>query len=175
MNWGDLMDGKALYLLAEFDSETQEALAECYKALKEQGFNGTQTKDIPYHFTMGTFSCDREQELAQDAARICAETQAIDIRLDHLGLFGLHVLFAEPNMNTELLALVKCFSPDTGKGCHLWAAHATLLIDEPENILGALPIAAKAFRPTHAQITRIGLYEFFPLRPIGAWDLLPVR
>jgi hypothetical protein len=103
--------------------------------------------------------------------QVCSQTDCIDIRLDHIGLFGLNVLFIEPNMNLELLSLQKRFFDDCGNGYHHWAAHATLLMDEPEIIMKALPIIVENFKPCHAQIKSIGLYEFFPTRFIENFNL----
>jgi len=167
------MDEKSLYLLAQFDDETEEMLSACYAELVQQGFVGKQTKDIPYHFTLGCFDCCHEENLVSELEKICSTTKIIDIRLDHLGLFGLKVLFAEPNMNFELLSLQKAFFDGCGNGYHPWTAHATILLDEPDNIIKALPIVADKFKPTHARITSVGLYEFFPKRFIKKCVLCP--
>ena len=158
------MQEKALYLIAQFDKETQNILSGYYNILCKNGFIGNQTKDIPYHFTLGSHSIDCEKQLIDDVEKICSETACIDINLGHIGLFGLNVLFIEPNMNFELLKLQKYFFPDCGNGYHLWTAHATLLLDEPDIILKALPIVVKNFKPFKAQIESVSLYEFFPAR-----------
>ena len=162
------MQEKFLGLIAQFDKETQNIIAGYYDILCQNGFIGNQTKDIPYHFTLGSYSysIDCEKQLINDCERICSETGCIDIKLDHIGLFGLKVLFIEPNMNFELLKLQQSFFPDCGNGYHPWAAHATLLLDEPEIILKALPIVAENFKPFKARIESVALYEFFPKRLI---------
>ena len=166
------MEEKALYLLAQFDDETEKILSGYYATLEQHGFVGNQTKNIPYHFTLGSVDCCHEEALAHKLECICNTTKRIDIKLDHLGLFGLQVLFIEPNMNFELLALQKAFFKDCSNGYHPWTAHATVLLDEPNRILKALPILADTFQPMHAQITSVGLYEFFPTRFIKKCDLL---
>ena len=52
-----------------------------------------------------------------------------------------------------------------------WAAHTTLLMDEPEAILRAIPVAAEHFMPFRATIESLGVYEFFPERKIGEYPL----
>lgn len=158
------MADRALYLLAEFDEHTQRALARVYAALQAEGLTGRQTKDIPYHFTLGSREMGCEAELTERLRAVCAATPAIDVRLDHLGLFGLTVLFAEPNMCFELLALQNAFFPSCGHGAHPWTAHATLLLDDEPNLLRALPIAARSFEPRVARMECVSLYEFFPAR-----------
>jgi len=158
------MQDKALYLLAKFDQETQNTLAGYYGVLQQNGFVGNQTKDIPYHITLGSRSIDCEKQTINDLDKICSDASCFEINLAHIGLFGMNVLFISPNMNFELLKLQQCFFPDGGNGYHLWAAHVTLLIDQPEMIHKALPITAENFEPFKAQIESVALYEFFPAR-----------
>ena len=160
------MQEKALGLIAIFDKETQNILTGYYDILVQNGFIGEQTKNIPYHFTLGSRSIECENQLIGELDKICNETDCIDIKLDHIGLFGLKVLFIEPNMNFELLKLQQSFFSDCGNGYHPWTAHATLLMDEPDVILKALPIVAETFKPFKARIESIELYEFFPARLI---------
>jgi 2'-5' RNA ligase len=165
------MADKELYLLAQFDEETEKTLEGYYKVLQEHGFVGKQTKNIPYHFTLGSCSTDCEEQLIHKMDELCSNTDCIDIRLDHIGLFGLNVLFIEPNINFELLNLQKSFFNNCCSGYHHWTAHATLLIDEPEIILKALPIVVDNCKALKAQIKSVGLYEFFPTRFIKECNL----
>ena len=166
------MQDKALYLLAKFDEETQSILAGYYAVLRQNGFTGNQTKNIPYHFTLGSRSIDCEEQTVNDLEKICSATHCFEINIAHIGLFGLNVLFISPNMNFELLKLQQSFFPDSGNGYHFWTAHATLLIDEPEVIQKALPVVAKEFKPMKARIESVALYEFFPTRFIRECSLI---
>jgi 2'-5' RNA ligase len=158
------MDNKALYLLAQFDAKTEQVLSDYYKILQQHGLIGSQTKNIPYHFTLGSYDTNQENRLILELETICNKTSEIELRLGHIGLFGLNVLFVEPNMNFELLSLQKSFFDNCGNGYHPWTAHATLLIDEPENILKALRVINQEFKPMHSRIESVALYEFFPTR-----------
>lgn len=158
------MEEKALYLLAQFDRESQRRFEALYRALADEGFEGRQTKNIPYHFTLGQCDPSQEDALKGRLDAICAQTDRIEIWMDHIGLFGAAVLFLEPNMNFELLGLRQSFFPQCGSGCHPWAAHATLLLDERDEILRALPVVIDRFKPFRASIDSVGLYEFFPAR-----------
>ena len=158
------MQDKALYLLAQFDGETQNILANYNNILCQNGFIGNQTKDIPYHFTLGSSDVDCEEHLEDMLKKVCSNTKCIDLGLSYIGLFGQNVLFVAPSMNLELLNLQQSFFTDSGRGCHKWVAHATLLIDEPETILKAIPIITENFKPFKARIESVGLYEFFPTR-----------
>jgi 2'-5' RNA ligase len=159
------MQEKELGLAALFDKKTQNILAGYYGTLRQNGFIGNQTKDAPYHFTLKN-GIGSEKQLISNIERICSETDCFDINLAYVGLFGLKVLFIAPNMNFELLKLQQNFFPDCGNGYHAWAAHATLLIDEPEIILKALPIVVEIFTPFNAKIESVVLYEYFPVRLI---------
>lgn len=160
-----------LAVLALFDDETAEKLTEVYETLKKEGFMGTQSKDIPYHFTMGMFKPDQESMLIELLENVSKNTKAIDFRFNHIGLFGLKVIFAAPNMNYEILDLQKHFFAECTKGNHMWAAHATLLMNEAEVIAKALPIVAAKFTPMKSSIKQLALYEFFPSRLIRIFDL----
>jgi 2'-5' RNA ligase len=165
------MPDKALYLLAVFDGEAQEILAGYYRILQENGFVGSQTKGVPYHFTLGSCGVEREKELVEKLGEVCAETDAFGVDLAHIGLFGLNVLFIAPAMNAGLLGLREAFFPNVDSGEPPWVAHATLLIDTPEATLRALPLVAGSFKPFKARIESVALYEFFPARMVGECGL----
>ena len=166
------MQDKALYLIAKFDNETQNKLNGYYNILLQKGFIGNQTKNIPYHFTLGSRSIYCEKQLLNELDKVCSETVCIDICLGYIGLFGLKVLFIAPNMNFELQKLQNSFFNHCGNGSHPWAAHATLLMDEPEIILKALPIVADNFESFNAQIESVALYEFFPAKLVKECKLI---
>ena len=73
------------------------------------------------------------------------------------------VLFFGPDVNMELLALQQPFEQDRIKE-HEWTAHTTLMMDEPEVILKALPIVVEQFNGFHATVESVSLYEFWPSR-----------
>ncbi len=160
------MPKKALFLLAEFDEDSQHICTSLYDLLKAKGFRGRQSKHLPYHFTLGQFDLSKEASLPLLMDEIAKDTKQIDLRMNHLGLFGLEVLFLEPAVNIELLQLVRQFFPKEGLGKHQFVAHTTILKDKEDEILRALPILAKNFKPFHARIEILTLYEFFPVRLI---------
>ena len=164
------MAEKSLYVLAGFDAETEVKLAELQDLLYGNGFCGTQTKDIPFHLTLGSRPADeREEEWLLEIMQEVAE-EAVDftVTFNHLGIFsGGRVLFAAPDPVEELLHLNRRFdfSGDS------WTPHATLLIDEPSVILNALPHVLENFKPFTGRIDRLYLYEFFPSRHIASVEL----
>jgi 2'-5' RNA ligase len=155
---------KKLYLLAELDDDTQKEFINIEKVILENGINGSQTKNIPYHITLCSYSVDNENKLIELLDNVVNDFKEIEISYSSLGLFGLKVLFANPDMNSELIKLYNYVKENgSAKDEHL-AAHTTLLIDEPENILKVLPEVTKAFNAIHGKIKYISLYEFFPAR-----------
>ena len=57
------MENRSLYILAGYDDKTEEILSGIQNKLYDLGFSGTQTKDIPMHFTLGSFDTSMEDEL----------------------------------------------------------------------------------------------------------------
>jgi len=162
---------KNLYLLAEFDEATQIKFREFEEIIIYSSLSGTQTKNIPYHITLGSFSSDCENYLVNMLDEIGKIKSAFDLTFSSLGLFGLKVLFLNPDMSRELIEL---HDFTKGKSLHRddsLAAHATVLIDEPENILKILPPLAEKFRAFRGKIRYVSLYEFFPARFIGRTEL----
>jgi len=94
----------------------------------------------------------------------------------YVGLLGLKELFLAPNMNFELMKLQIYLFPGSGHGYHPWAAHGTILIDEPDSILKAVPLVAQRFSPFLARIESVAVYEFYPtrlIREVGTTIALP--
>lgn len=166
------MDEQRLYLMARFDNETESSLKQLYDLLVQHGLGGRQTPAVPYHITLGSFAIDDTSVVLKRAKRVCGEKSAFDIHLNHVGLFGLNVLFIAPSVNNELLDLHNALiAEEPTTGIHNWVAHTTLLIDEPESIHRAVRIVAQSFRPIVARVHTVILYEFFPSKYIGSFRL----
>ena len=110
------MQDKFLSVLAVFDKATQNKLSNYYDILFQNGFVGTQTKDIPYHFTLGSRCINDEEHVINELDRICSETPCIDISIGYIGVFGQRVIFVAPCMNFELQKLQNSFFNDCGYG-----------------------------------------------------------
>lgn len=151
-----------LYVLAGYDDKTETYLSGMQKKLYDQGFSGRHTKNIPMHISLGCFPCEKENELKTLLHSKAQEISASEVGFSHIGLFpGGEVLFAAPDANKELLALKEIFCGDTDL-----TPHTTLLIDDPDSILKALPAVMEDFSPFRGKITSLHLYEFFPARHI---------
>ena len=163
---------KALYVLAGYDDETEKILSGLQNKLYDLGFSGIQTKNIPMHFTLGSYDIDFEDELKSRLEKIAESKRAFEISFTHIGLFRLpenDVLFVAPEVNKDVLSLKDNFldSKDQFK----WSAHTTLLIDKPDLIQKALPNVLNSFPEIEGKVSKLYLYEFWPTRHIMTVEL----
>ena len=156
------MADKALYVLAGYDDDTEAYLSGIQEKLYANDFSGVHTKNIPMHITLGSFPCDKEDELRSLLLRTADEVSGFDVTFNHVGVFGgAKVLFAAPDVSHDMLALKERFGDSTD-----WTAHTTFLIDSPEVIYKALPYVMEEFSAFGGKVTSLYLYEFFPARHI---------
>ncbi len=165
------MKDKFLCVLAQYDSQTEHKLKDMQKILVDNGFTGKQTPDLPGHITLGTYDVSQEEILTQKVKEAAGYFKSFDITLDSIGLFGLDVLFLTPSVNQELLNLRQFFSSVKEMDDRTWTAHTTLLIDNRDTILKALPVAADNFKSFQGRIESVCLYEFWPTRLIAEEQL----
>jgi 2'-5' RNA ligase len=157
------MSSAGSYLLVELDDNAQLKIKEFEKILMENNLTGKQTKDVPYHITLCYYSLDRENYLKSLMEKIEKEKifNKIKIIFESFGLFGLNVLFLNPSMNKKLIELYDYVKINSFNENDDLAAHTTLLIDEPENILKILPKIVKDYKPIDGKIKKISLYDIF--------------
>ena len=161
------MTDKKLYILAGYDNRTQEILAEMQNKLYGLGFSGVQTKNIPMHFTIGSYDTEQEEELKTRLRKLAETQKAFPVSFSHIGLFRLpenDVLFVAPDTGREMLLLKDCFADS--KDRFNWSPHTTLLIDKPEEIRKALPAVLDMFSSFDGKVSVLHLYEFWPTRHI---------
>jgi len=163
---------KKLFLIAELDNISQERIKDYYKIILENGIIGNQTKDIPYHITLCSYSIENENNIKILMDELNNKLNKINISFSGFGLFGLNVLFLNPNMNEKIIELYNYFKGNSFDKNNDLAAHVTLLIDEPENILKILPKITGETKAFTGKIETISLYEFFPKRFIHKLDLV---
>lgn len=142
-----------------------------YKAIQEDGMVGSQTKDMPYHITLGSISVDQEDKLVKLLEHIASKNKAFEMNLSHIGLFGMKVLFLGPDVNEPLLELHSEVGRGLGEGEGHWSAHVTLLIDEAAIIQRAIPIVTNKFKVHSGSITALDVYECFTTRHIASFQL----
>ena len=157
------MDDRFLYVMAQFDEDTERKLKELQNSIFSQGIVGTQTPNFPAHITLGTYEIDKEQEVKEKVIEISKKTCEMPVSFDSIGLFGMKVLFISPSVTYELLDLRKEFDINCSDSFN-WVPHVTMLSDEAENIQKAIPILANKFTHFSGYIESISLYEFYPSR-----------
>jgi 2'-5' RNA ligase len=162
---------KKLYLIAELDNDSQIKFKEFNKVILENGFVGTQTKEIPYHITLCSFLIDDEEYVLKLMEKINGKFNEIDITFSGFGLFGLNVLYLNPCYNKNLMELYYSVNESSLEKNNELAAHATLLIDEPENRINILPKINEKFSAFTGKLVNISLYEFSPLKFIQKINL----
>ena len=141
-----------LTLMADLDEESQVIMRGWSDQLKKAGFTGTQTPGLAFHISLAGFSLDKEQEVICEMKRLQKEFSVMPVHISHIGVFaGGKVLFGAPDMNTpEILSLRKAIRVETSEN-YPWTPHATILIDEKETIVRALPVLLESFRPLWAE------------------------
>lgn len=165
------MEEKLLYVMAQYDEETERKFNKIQKSLLDAGFKGKQTPNFPKHITLGSFELDKEEELKEKIKKLCSNTKKMQISFDSIGLFGMEVLFIAPTVTHELLDLQEYFNSSYNNNFN-WVAHTTVLVDSPEIVQKSLPIVAKNFCSFSGYIESISLYEFTPSRFILEGKLL---
>lgn len=165
------MPEKFLCLMATFDDESSKRINDIEQAIKETGIAGKQTPNLPPHITLASFDISSEAEVKQKIQKVTNEIESFNLSFNHIGLFGLKVMFLAPDVNYELLELHKQFNDISIKSDRGWTAHVTVLIDDSKNIQKALPLVAQNFKQIKARVESLKLYEFFPTRFIGEFNL----
>lgn len=165
------MSEKFLYLMATFDDKSSETVKEIEYVIKEAGIVGKQTPNLPPHITIASFDVSDETEIKQKIQDVSNKIRSFNLSFNHIGLFGLKVMFLAPDVNYEFLELQRQFDDISIKSSRGWTAHVTVLIDDSENIQKALPLVAQNFQQLNARVESLRLYEFFPTRFIEEFSL----
>lgn len=165
------MTDSRLYLMAELDADSQRAMEKYFSVVTAATGAGGAPPAIPYHVTLGAFEVDREEEAAALMERALPGRRQLELRLDHIGIFGDSVLFIAPNATLELFELVRGFFPEACTGSHMFAPHVTLYSGDAQSTFRAAQALAGAFVPGDARLTAVSLYQFPPSRFIRRMEL----
>lgn len=156
---------KFLTVMAVFDDKTQKALAKMQADIIEKVSEGTQTMGIPFHLTLGSYPTDSVDAVVEKIKRVAAVSNSFDVQLVAYKTFSDRVLFLEPTVPEELLALRKSFENDYANGFE-WVPHATLFCGNEDEVRKAKALLPEFNEPISARIVGIELGEFFPARKI---------
>jgi 2'-5' RNA ligase len=161
------MTDKKLYLLAVLDDNAQKIFEKIYdEYVLKNDIIGKQTPNIPYHISLCSFPTTNQYELEKLLEKINEENYFNEIKIYYsgIGLFGLNVLYFNPSMSKDLIKLYDYIKINSYEEKFELAAHTTLLIDTPENIIKTVEIIGNEFKGIEAIIKYIDLYEFFPTK-----------
>ncbi|MBD5413825.1 MAG: 2'-5' RNA ligase family protein [Treponema sp.] len=165
-NSGGKMQDKFLTVFIVFDKATQKKLKGFQDSVLGLGCPGTQTMDIPFHISLGSFKVEDERELKARIKSACSHQRAFEIRLHKVGHFSNRVLFIEPEENVPLRRLHDLFDGNFADGFP-WHAHATIFCGEEAQVINAKSRLDEIFTPVNGTITGIQMGEFFPTRMIA--------
>lgn len=173
------MDKKFLCVMAMFDEKTNTQ----FKSIKDQlECIGIKSLTIPPHITLGAYVGVEEKDLCHWIDMLCNTNKRFEVNFNHIGLFSLNVPFLAPQVSNELTSFHKKLHEKYDNYCsqigydytvksNNWVPHATILINEPEVVLKALPIINDKFKPFIGQIVSLSLCEFYPMREIKTFNL----
>ncbi|MDE5547834.1 MAG: 2'-5' RNA ligase family protein [Clostridia bacterium] len=154
---------KFLTVYAVLDEATQKELTQLQNRILKKYPQGTQTMGIPFHISLGSFPVSSTDDLIQRIGNSIEECSSFPIKLQSLGHFNHSVIFVEPEVNEELLALRERFDGNFADGFS-WHAHVTLYCGKEED--GIKILNEFCFEQKTAQIVGIELGEFFPTKII---------
>ena len=161
---------KFLTVFAVYDDETQAILKKYQDSVINATYSGTQTMNIPFHVTLGSFPVECEKELIDRIKLACNENFEFDINFSHVGHFNNKVLFIEPEYTEQLMNLHALFDNNYPYGFP-YHAHTTIFCGEEQQVIKAKAILTELFESRQAKIVGIQMGEFFPTRMIVARDL----
>jgi len=157
---------KFLTVMAVFDEESQRVMHAMQDRLINRFGRGTQTMDIPFHISLGSFETGMEDELIKRVIDASKSTAPFEVTFNGLGHFGDKIIFLHPEENDRLRALHDVFDGNYADGFG-WYAHATLFCcGESQSVDIDDCGVAQAEQLKSASIVGIELGEFFPTRKI---------
>lgn len=156
------MAEKFLTVYAVLDEASQQTLLGYRRMLEAAGLAGTQTNDIPFHISLGSYPTNCADMLSKRIREVCARTAPFPLRFPALGRFD-RVLFARPEESVEILRLRGEFDSDYPHAFP-YEPHCTLLQDAPMDVTRAEALLTPCFTPLDARVVGIELGEFFPTR-----------
>lgn len=157
---------KFLTVYAVFDSKTQIKLKEWQDRIINNGLNGHQTMDIPFHISLGSFPIEQKETLIKQLQIVAKTHSPFAIELCSIQTFGNKVLYLESNKSPDIENLHLKFDCNYGDGMP-FVPHTTIFIGEERETLIAKQILTAYFEPICATITEIHLSEFFPTKFIS--------
>ena len=156
---------KFLTVYAVLDNCSQQKLTHLQSELFKLGDFGTQTMDIPFHISLGSFPVEDEQELTKRIEEVSLDYHKFNIKLNRINHFNDAVLFVEPEITLDLKELHDLFDNNYANGFP-WVPHITMFCGNQASVVKAKKVLESNFIPFEAIITSLEMGEFFPTRLI---------
>ena len=163
---------KFLTVIAVLDDETQERMNALQQKILSTGLVGTQTMQIPFHISLGSYPPDCGDEVLRSVRETAGKQTSFPIKLIGIHSFSERVLFLQPEENERLTALHSVFDCAYPQGFP-WVPHATLFCGEEAEVRAAKKMIEDTVFPIDARVTAIELGRFFPAEKIERAYLLP--
>lgn len=161
---------KFLTVYAVFDETTQAKLSCWQNKILQSGLIGSQSMDIPFHISLGSFPVDQKEELLKQIICVGRTYSSFSLQLQAVKTFGNKVLYLEPDESNDIAQLHTLFDGNYADGLP-FVPHTTLFIGADDRTLHAKEILLSCFEPISVQITELHLSEFFPTKFIGKQKL----
>ena len=156
---------KFLTVMAVLDDKTQALLKDVQNCITQNVGKGTQTMEIPFHLTLGSYATDQVDDVVERIKAVATVTRAFPIKLLGYDSFGDSVFYLKPEIPDKLISLRKSFENDFAHSFE-WVPHATLFCGGEEQVRAARAHAPRLTLPIDASIVGIELGEFFPAKKI---------
>ncbi len=154
---------KFLTVYAVLDQNTQDILQALQNKILKKYPNGTQTMNIPFHISLGSFPLEEKNTLIRRIGDVIEQTDSFEIKIEGLDHFGYSVIFAVPQENKDVTRLHEIFNGNYSDG-YAWHPHITLYCGTKEE--GEKILKEFSFSSINAHIVGIQLGEFFPTKII---------
>lgn len=153
---------KFLTVYAVLDEKTQNLLTSWQKQIVGK-YVGTQTMDIPFHISIGSFPIESRDVLTQNIEKVCGEIVPFEVFFDGVNTFGNDVLFLQPQDNPQIDALRSVFDGNFADGFE-FHPHTTIFCGAESDVIKAKSILESNFCKFSGFVTEIHLGEFFPTK-----------
>lgn len=154
-------------VMAVLDEDTQKKLQALRNALICAYGPDTETADLPFHITLGSYAPEDEAVTVSRIRALAAASAPVSIRFSGLKLVGTNVRYMAPVLDKGLKQLHSHFDSDYANGYPDWLPHASVYRHAlPAGETLPEEIVAMAEKIRDARITALELGAFGPLRHI---------
>lgn len=161
-----MRNDRFLTVFAVFDDKTQKTIHDWQEAIAQRGLAGSQSADIPFHISLGSFPVDMQDELLNRLRNAKQDFRPFELTLDSICTFGDKVLYLQPSISTQITELHDRFAGNYADGLP-FVAHSTVFMGAVDEVLRAKAVLQACFTPIRVTVTELWLCEFFPTRFIG--------